>query len=150
MTGTVIVKQGPLPVPGSSVLDWAQIEADATRAATSYADTALVIPDLEVPDGPIEVIFSCAALSNDNANGGAKAALVQDTTVLGAASQLEDTAGYGVAVTRTILYEPGAGTYTFKVRLKTLFSGTARIQAQPLGAGGSTDIGPAQLVVKKA
>lgn len=119
-----------------------QITSDATRAATSFADVAGLSTTVTVASRPIEVMFSCGAAANNAANGGYAITILEDGSQIGGASGFFSSASNGGPIFRRIRRAPAAGTHTYKVQLKTLFSGTATITAD----SGST-AGPASIAV---
>jgi hypothetical protein len=125
-----------------SELGSAEITSDATRAATSYADVAGLSVTVTVGTRPIVIEFDCPNAYNSNANGGVGVAILEDGVVIATASTLINSANAAVPLARSVRRAPSAGSHTYKIQLKTGFSGTATLKAD-----SGTSLGPTSLHV---
>lgn len=126
-------------------LGHAEITSNATRASTTPADVAGLSTTVTVGSRPIEVVFSCGAVSNGNATAGVAVKILEGSTVKGGAVTFVADAGVAMPLNRRIRLSPAAGSYTYKIQLAAFVAGTATISADTGATYGPASISVVEL-----
>lgn len=126
-------------------LGTASITSNFSTTSTTLVDVTSLSTTVTVGSRPVMVTFSCGYVSQLTAAAGWEIAILRGSTRLGGILCTLNPAVFGLAQSRVIRDNPGAGSYTYKVQLKTSSAGTAAI-----GADAGTTYGPAILSVVAA
>ena len=125
---------------GGRELGYASITSTFTQTGAGNSDVTGLSVTVTVGTRPINVIFSCASVSNNNASGIAYLKIMEGATLLGNA--VISLSAVGQALHRTVRLSPSAGSHTYKVNLQQVVTGNTS-----LFADSGTTYGPASIQV---